>query len=94
MTNTALYETILFDKSKFSCATTPWRLPIGTKMEAARFIFQRHFKDGRQAVLRHLRENVGLSERGAITYYQNLRIEAGLSDAVGARANTLIIEVF
>lgn len=53
----------------------------GTKMEQARAVFQRHYSQGRPAVLSKLRDSVGLTEKGAVTYYQNLRVEAGIAPA-------------
>lgn len=60
--------------------TTRTRKPrADTKMAEARVLFQKHFKDGRPVVLSKLRDKVGLTEKGAITYYQNLRVEAGIA---------------
>ncbi len=58
----------------------------GTKMEQARVVFQKYNAQGRPAVLSRLRDDVGLTEKGAITYYQNLRVEAGLGPVSAAHS--------
>jgi hypothetical protein len=51
----------------------------GTKMEAARNIFDKYFDKGRQFVLEKFQTNVGLTEKGASTYFQTLRHETGVA---------------
>lgn len=48
----------------------------GTKMERARAIFNKYVDKGRQTVLERFRDNVGLTQAGASTYYQTLRSES------------------
>lgn len=55
------------------------KVRTGTKMEQARVMFQRHYSEGRAAVLTKLRDKVGLTDKGAVTYYQSLRVEAGIA---------------
>ena len=60
----------------------------GTKMEAARQLFNSLFKKGRQAVLEAFREQVGLTKAGAVTYYQTLRGQAGMTQGVAFSKKT------
>lgn len=59
----------------------PRKQRTGTKMEQARLLFDRYHDKGRPAVLEHFRD-IGLTERGASTYYQNIRRERGMSNPI------------
>jgi len=57
----------------------------GSKMAHASKLFNRLFDKGRQAVLAAFRDQVGLTERGAATYYQTLRERSGMVHGVAAQ---------
>lgn len=60
----------------------------GTKMERARGIFDKYVDKGRQVVLEHFKNKVGLTQAGASTYYQTLRSQnemAGMAYQKGKR---------
>ena len=74
-------------KGKAAAAAKP-SVREGTKMEAARQLFNSLFKKGRQAVLEAFREQVGLTKAGAVTYYQTLRGQAGMTQGVAFSKKT------
>lgn len=52
-----------------------------TKMDQARKLFAQYSKQGRQVVLAHFQEQIGLTPKGASTYYQILRHETPAAPA-------------
>lgn len=66
------------DASEWVTARTR-KARTGTKAEMARKIFQRYGTSNRQKVLEKFEHDIGLTPKGAITYYQNMRKEAGLA---------------
>lgn len=59
----------------------------GTKMEAARAIFNKFAqKEGRSGVIDRLVAQVGLTAKGASTYFQTLRVQAGIPAGAFQRA--------
>lgn len=62
---------------------------VGTKMDIARNLMVKHGEKGRQFVLSKFRTDVGLTDKGASTYYQTLSREAKQSSiaAQAAKAN-------
>ena len=73
---------------KTRAARTPSGPREGTKMEAARQLFNSLFKKGRQSVLAAFQEQVGLTKAGAVTYYQTLRGQAGMTQGVAFSKKT------
>lgn len=58
----------------------------GTKMELATKIFEEHFNEGRKSVISLFQKSVGLTEKGAATYYQTLRERHGMVHGIAAQS--------
>jgi hypothetical protein len=59
-----------------------------SKMQEARATFAKYMDKGRQVVLEHFRIDVGLTPKGASTYYQTLRRENDMAVMAFQRAKS------